>query len=29
VNVTDFYISSDSTVMRAATFGRGFWELTP
>jgi hypothetical protein len=29
VSVTDFYISADSSLMRAATFGRGFWELTP
>lgn len=29
VNVTDFYISADSSLMRAATFGRGFWELIP
>ena len=29
VSVMDFYISSDSTLMRAASYGRGFWELTP
>ncbi|MBA2243139.1 MAG: hypothetical protein H0W04_09685 [Chthoniobacterales bacterium] len=29
VNVTDFYISPSSNRMRAATFGRGFWELLP
>ena len=29
VNVTDLYISPDSTLVRAATFGRGFWELLP
>lgn len=29
VNVTDFYISPSSSRMRAATFGRGFWELLP
>jgi hypothetical protein len=29
VEVTDLYLSSDSTLMRAATFGRGFWELLP
>jgi hypothetical protein len=29
VEVTDLYLSSDSTLMRAATFGRGFWELAP
>ncbi len=29
VNVTDFYISADSTLMRASTFGRGIWELIP
>ena len=28
VEVTDLYLSSDSPV-RAATFGRGFWELVP
>ncbi|MSP63127.1 MAG: hypothetical protein EXR72_22870 [Myxococcales bacterium] len=27
VNVFDFYISSDSTLMRAASYGRGFWQL--
>ena len=26
VSVTDFYIAPDSSRMRAATFGRGFWE---
>jgi len=29
VSVTDFYIAPDSSRMRAATFGRGFWELPP
>ncbi|HKI02540.1 MAG TPA: hypothetical protein VKK31_11200 [Thermoanaerobaculia bacterium] len=29
VNVTDFYISSSSTLARVSTFGRGFWELLP
>ena len=29
VEVTDLYVSSDSTLVRAATFGRGFWELAP
>ena len=29
VNVTDFYISSNSTLARISTFGRGFWELLP
>lgn len=29
VSVMDFYISPDSTLMRVATFGRGFWELAP
>lgn len=29
VNVTDFYISADASLMRASTFGRGFWELIP
>ena len=27
VEVTDLYISPDETLVRAATFGRGFWEL--
>jgi hypothetical protein len=27
VNVTDFYLAPDSSLMRAATFGRGIWEL--
>jgi photosystem II stability/assembly factor-like uncharacterized protein len=27
VNVTDIYVSADSSLVRAATFGRGFWEL--
>lgn len=27
VNVTDFYISSTSSLMRVSTFGRGLWEL--
>ena len=29
VNVMDFYIAPNSSRIRAATFGRGFWELTP
>lgn len=29
VSVQDLYVSSDSTLVRAATFGRGFWELFP
>ena len=29
VNVTDLYVSEDSTLVRAATFGRGIWELAP
>jgi photosystem II stability/assembly factor-like uncharacterized protein len=29
VEVTDLYISADSTLVRASTFGRGFWELVP
>jgi len=29
VSVTDFYIAPDSSRIRAATFGRGFWELLP
>lgn len=29
VNVTDIYLSPDSTLVRAATFGRGFWQLNP
>jgi photosystem II stability/assembly factor-like uncharacterized protein len=29
VEVTDVYVSADSTLVRAATFGRGFWELAP
>ncbi|HJW09747.1 MAG TPA: hypothetical protein VJ483_08945, partial [Holophagaceae bacterium] len=28
VNVTDLYIAPDSSLVRASTFGRGFWELT-
>ncbi|HET6330533.1 MAG TPA: hypothetical protein VFF76_07070, partial [Holophagaceae bacterium] len=28
VDVTDFYLAPDSSLMRASTFGRGFWELT-
>lgn len=28
VNVTDLYISPDGSLVRAATFGRGIWELT-
>lgn len=27
VNVQDLYISPDATMVRAATFGRGFWQL--
>jgi photosystem II stability/assembly factor-like uncharacterized protein len=27
VEVSDLYISNDSTLIRAATYGRGFWEL--
>ena len=27
VEVADIYLSNDSTLMRAATYGRGFWEL--
>ncbi len=27
VNVTDLYVSPDGALVRAATFGRGFWEL--
>jgi len=29
VNVTDIYLSPDSSLVRAATFGRGFWQLNP
>jgi hypothetical protein len=29
VNVDDIYISPDSTLVRAASFGRGFWQLNP
>ena len=29
VNVTDFYIAPDSSLVRASTYGRGFWELNP
>lgn len=29
VEVSDVYLSSDSSLMRAATYGRGFWELAP
>ena len=29
VQVTDLYVSSDSTLVRSSTFGRGFWELAP
>ncbi len=29
VNVTDFYISPDTTLARISTFGRGFWDLLP
>jgi MYXO-CTERM domain-containing protein len=27
VSVTDLYVSPDESIVRAATFGRGFWEL--
>jgi hypothetical protein len=29
VEITDLYLSSDSSLVRASTFGRGFWELLP
>ncbi len=29
VNVTDLYIAADGSLVRAATFGRSVWELTP
>ncbi len=29
VNVDDIYISPTSTLVRAASFGRGFWQLNP
>jgi photosystem II stability/assembly factor-like uncharacterized protein len=29
VNVTDLYVSSDASLVRAATFGRSIWELAP
>jgi len=29
VNVTGLYISPSGGLVRAATYGRGFWELTP
>jgi photosystem II stability/assembly factor-like uncharacterized protein len=29
VSVSDIYISPDSVLVRAATYGRGFWELAP
>jgi photosystem II stability/assembly factor-like uncharacterized protein len=29
VEVTDLYLSPDVTLVRASTFGRGFWELVP
>jgi len=29
VEVSDIYLSGDSSLMRAATYGRGFWELAP
>jgi photosystem II stability/assembly factor-like uncharacterized protein len=29
VEVTDFYIASDNSLLRASTFGRGYWELAP
>jgi hypothetical protein len=27
VEVSDIYLSTDSSLMRIATYGRGFWEL--
>jgi photosystem II stability/assembly factor-like uncharacterized protein len=29
VEVTDFYIAPDNSLVRASTFGRGYWELAP
>ena len=29
VNVYDFYISPDGSLMRIATYGRGIWQLAP
>jgi hypothetical protein len=29
VEITDVYVSADSSLVRASTFGRGFWELIP
>jgi hypothetical protein len=29
VNVTDLYIAPDESIVRASTFGRGFWQLDP
>jgi len=29
VNVTDLYVASDTSLVRAATFGRAVWELAP
>jgi len=29
VEVTDLYLSPDMTLVRASTFGRGFWEVVP
>jgi photosystem II stability/assembly factor-like uncharacterized protein len=29
VNVMDMYIAADSSLVRVATYGRGFWELAP
>jgi len=29
VNVTDLYVASDDSLVRAATFGRALWELQP
>ena len=29
VNVTDVYVSPTSSLVRAASYGRGFWELAP
>ena len=29
VEVTDFYIAPDNSLLRASTFGRGFWQFMP
>jgi photosystem II stability/assembly factor-like uncharacterized protein len=29
VEVTDFYIAPDNSLVRASTYGRGYWELAP